>query len=412
MFFAINVCYLGGFCLDTNLSMTIIMLGQKGLPARSGGIERHVQLLSKGLVARGHRVIAYGRRWYVQDERAPFGIEQRFSAGIKTKHLDAITHSFTALFDARRLKPEVIHIHGTGVALLAPLARLLIPKAKLVVTFHCKDRVLSKWGRFAKWAFYFGEWLACHWAHKTITVSQELVQYCQDVFGTQPVYITHPFEMSHQVPSEHWLEKHDLKTEGYFAAVNRLIPDKQMHILMDAYRSATEQQPELMKRFPLIIIGGGAWTDSYVRWLTQKAAAIPGVRMLGELTGDELKSLQAHALAHVFPTSSEGLALSMLEAAAYARPMIMTDLPQNREASGGAAIEVPAHNISALAQALIQVAQMDEFERWSMGDKAKKHVMRTFDFDDRVDDMLRVYSELCTGSAALVTILPIQLFQT
>lgn len=386
--------------------MTIAMIGQKGLPPRSGGIERHVQLLSTGLATRGHRVIVYGRRWYVQNAKAPEGVEQRFTSGIRTKHLDAITHSFTALLDARHVRPDVIHIHGTGTALLAPLVRILVPKAKVVVTFHCKDRVLSKWNWFAKKAFLMGEWLACHTAHRTVTVSQDLVRYCQETFGSQPVYITHPFEMPATLPDERFIKKHGLKAENYFLAVNRLIPDKQMHILMDAYEIASKQQPKLFKHLPLVIVGGGTWTDKYVRWLSQKAAGIKNVHMLGERTGEEVRSIQAYALAHVFPTSSEGLALTMLEAASYARPMITTNLPQNQEATGGNALEVEALNVKQLADALIEMAQKDEFARWSMGDAARRHVARAFHHQDRTDDMARVYAELVTGNPNLVTYLP------
>ena len=122
---------------------TIAMIGQKGLPARSGGIERHVQHLATSLVERGHRVIVFGRAWYVAQSKAPNGVEQIITKGIKTKHLDAITHSFTAILAARKLRPDIVHIHGAGIAVLVPLVRLLVPKAKVVVTFHCIDRVLT-----------------------------------------------------------------------------------------------------------------------------------------------------------------------------------------------------------------------------------------------------------------------------
>lgn len=385
--------------------MTIVMLGQKGLPARSGGIERHVQLLASGLVTRGHRVVVYGRRWYVGDARLTNGIEQRFTKGIRTKHLDAITHSFTALLDARKLKPEIIHIHGTGAALLAPLARLLVPRAKVVVTFHCIDRVLTKWNRVAKLAFIIGEWMACHAAHRLITVSQDLAQYCQTRYSHQATYVPHPFEMP-GMPTDEWVSKHGLKLEQYILSVSRLIPDKQNHLLIDAYAQAKRVRPDLFREVPLVIVGGGAWTDQYVRWLTQKAADVPGVIMLGERMGEELRSLQAHALGHAFPTSSEGLSVSMVEAAAYSRPMVVTALPQNREVTGGHAIEVPALDVMALRDALIQMVELDELKRWSLGDGARRHVQTAFDYTDRVDDVTRVYQELVTGNSALVTYLP------
>lgn len=384
------------------MSLTIAMIGQKGLPARSGGIERHVALVSAGLVRRGYRVIVYGRRWYVGDGKAPEGVEQRFTRGIRTKHLDAITHSISALWDARTLHPDVIHIQGSSVALLAPLARIFHPRAKLVVTFHCRDAEHAKWNRLAKFFLRVGESLACYIPHRTITVSQALLRDCLERFGCQAVYISHPFELA-SAPKEDALKEHSLTPEKYLLFVGRLIPHKQAHLLVKAYARAREQRPELFNDLPLVIVGGGAWTDNYVKWLYRLGASIPGVRFLGERFGSELRTLQAHATAHVFPTLSEGLALAMLEAGSYARPAIMTGLPQNREALGHQTLEVKMNDEQDLARALIQMASLSLDERRAMGQASYEHVKRVFDVEDRIDDMDILYREVVGRSTVLTT---------
>ena len=40
------------------------MIGQRGLPATYGGIERHVEELATRLVERGHEVVVFCRRNY------------------------------------------------------------------------------------------------------------------------------------------------------------------------------------------------------------------------------------------------------------------------------------------------------------------------------------------------------------
>lgn len=383
--------------------MTIVMIGQKGLPARSGGIERHVSLLASGLVSRGMRVVVFGRRWYVGDAPAPAGIERRITRGIHTKHLDAITHSFTALWAARREHPDVVHIHGSGIALLTPVARLFHPRAKVVVTIHSPDYLLSKWNGFAKQMFRVGEWLACHAAHRTIAVSQTLVKYCLEAYGCQATYITHPFIGAKSPVSSEQLKPHGLKSEGYLLLVARLIPDKQAHVLIAAYAHACRQRPDLFGSIPLVIVGSGAWTDGYVYRLHELAATIPNVKMLGERTGEELATLQAHALAHVFPTRSEGLAFSLLEAGAYARPLVVTSLPQNREATGGHAVEVAISHVTDLALGLIDVVGRTPEQRVEMGEKIRSHVARTFNYQERIDDYARLYGELVHETSELAT---------
>ncbi|MDO8618201.1 MAG: glycosyltransferase family 4 protein [Candidatus Uhrbacteria bacterium] len=374
--------------------MTIIMIGQKGLPARSGGIERHVSLLASGLVAVGHRVIVYGRSWYVGTGKPPAGVEQKVTRGIHTKHLDAITHTLTALWDARGEHPDIVHLHGSGVEMLTPLARFLFPQAKIVFTFHSTNHSLSKWGNFAKAVLRLSERLGCLFADRTIAVSEVIARYCVKKYGCQATYIPHPFAMPSDQPSVDALADHDLHPNQYLLFVGRLIQDKQAHLLIQAYQAAKHQRPDLFAEIPLAIIGGGAWTDTYVKWLYQLAASVPGVQMLGERHGEELRSLQAHALGHVFPTSSEGLSIAVLEAGSYRQPVVITNLPQNREATGGHAIEVQSQNVQDLSRGLVELAQLSKRDREAKGALFYHHVRTKFDAELRVRDMINVYQEL------------------
>jgi len=381
--------------------MTIIMIGQKGLPARSGGIERHVSLLASGLVAHGHRVIVYGRPWYVGQGKPPVGVEQKITRGIHTKHLDAITHTLTALWDARGENPDIVHLHGSGVEILTPLARLLFPHAKIVFTFHSTNHSLSKWGSFAKAVLRMSERFGCLFADRTIAVSEVIARYCVTKYSCQATYIPHPFAMPSDQPSVDALANHGLHRNKYLLFVGRLIQDKQAHLLIQAYQDAKNQRPDLFAQIPLVIVGGGTWTDTYTKWLYHLAASVPGVKMLGERCGEELRTLQAHALGHIFPTSSEGLSIAILEAGAYRRPVVATDLPQNREATGGHAIEVKRQDVQDLCRGLIELAELSEEARMIKGNKIYQHVAQNFNTDLRVRDMLQVYEELLTDNRFL-----------
>lgn len=384
---------------------TVVMIGQKGLPARSGGIERHVSFVATGLAERGYRVVVYGRRWYVGHGEVPKGIEQRFTGGIRTKHLDAITHSFMALLDARKLQPDIVHLHGTGIALLAPVARLLLPRAKLVVTFHCTDSEHAKWNTFAKAILRLGEWFACRIPDRTIVISQVLMRSCLQKYRCQSVFISHPYQLPATEPSVEALKPFDVKPNKFLLFVGRLVPNKQAHILLQAYALARKQKPDLWKDTPLLFVGGGVWTDRYVQWIHRVGANIPGVHFLGERSGEALHALQAYAMAHVFPTSSEGLAFAMLEAASYRRPVVMTNLPQNREAVGRSAIEVRPHDVEDLARGLHELLERSSRERTQMGKASYTHLLKAFNYIDRIDDVDRIYRELLFGETALVSLI-------
>jgi glycosyltransferase involved in cell wall biosynthesis len=383
--------------------MTVVIVGHKGLPARSGGIERHVSLLAAGLASRGHKVVSYGRAWYVADGQPPAGVIQKITPGIRTKHWDAMTHTLTALWAARKDKPDVVHIQGSGVEILTPLARLLFPKAKIVYTVNCRNYDLKKWNRLVRWCLKLSERVGCLFAHRTIAVSQTLTKQCLEAYGCQAAYIPYSMPMPSEIPSPEYLSKYHLRREEYLLFVGRLIPDKQAHVLMEAYRLAREKRPELFKDVSVVFAGGGAWTNTYVKWLSQLAASVPGVHLLGERTGEELKSLQAHALGHIFPTLSEGMSLAILEACAYSRPTVCTNLPQNREATGGHGIEVRLNDVKDLARGLIELMEMSAEDRRKMGENAAIHVRRLCHLEDRTDDVLRLYHEVVTGESVLTS---------
>ena len=49
--------------------MRIAMIGQRGVPATFGGVERHVEEIGSRLAERGHEVIVYARTNYVEERR-------------------------------------------------------------------------------------------------------------------------------------------------------------------------------------------------------------------------------------------------------------------------------------------------------------------------------------------------------
>ncbi|MBP9747928.1 glycosyltransferase family 4 protein [Patescibacteria group bacterium] len=386
--------------------MTIIMIGQKGLPARSGGVEKHVELLAKGLVSRGHRVIVYGRAGYVQGAVAPEGVDHRLTWGIPTKHLDAITHSFTAVLASLKERPEVLHIHGVGNALLAPLVRVILPRTKLVVTFHSMDRRFDKWGWFARAMLRLGEWCTAMFAHEVITVSQELARYCQKTYGRRATYVSHAFSAPSaetRSAQEARVRALGLEPYTYFLHVGRLISLKGADRFLQAYSWAKAQHVDHLQGKQAVIVGGGSVDDPYVDHLTMMADNTRGAHLLGERVGEELRALQTCAFAHVFPSVDEGLSLAVLEAASTGRPLIMHELEANREAIDTHATFVDARSIAALGGAMTRALEMSQEDLALQGDRARAYVATMYEPLRTMDTMDRLYRGLVMEDETLAT---------
>jgi glycosyltransferase involved in cell wall biosynthesis len=374
--------------------MIVVMIGHKGVPSHSGGIERHVEELSAALAMRGVRVISYDRRWYVGDAPPVTGVLRRFSRGIRTKHLDAITNTFTAVIMARRDKPDVIHIHGVGPALLAPLARVLHPRARLVITFHCVDRMHAKWGFIARFMLGAGERFACAFAHRTITVSDGLAAYCLNRYECQSAMIPNGVRVLTGAPAG-LVERFGVEPKKYFAMVTRLIPHKNAHVAIEAHKMLARRRHDLAREYPLVIIGGGAFTDEYERDLNSFAESYPYVIMAGEQNGDALVALQENAAVHLSISSSEGMSISLLESMAMSRPVIVSDIPENLEVVEQDALVVRTNDAASLSRAMEFALDMEDEERDAMGMRLRDRVLRNHDWDLIAERTKGIYEEVC-----------------
>ncbi len=316
-------------CLKVKKSMKIAFIGQKGIPAKSGGIETHVDFLSRGLVQLGHEVFVYTRPWYTDKKMAEYqGVKLISLTTVQTKHFDAIVHSFLASIHAIFHNFRVIHYHGVGPALCAWIPRLFKPSVKVVVTFHCIDRKHQKWGIIARMALRLGEWISCAFSHKTITVSKTLRNYCEEVYDAETIYIPNGVEV--QSPASHNIisEKLGLEKGSYILFLSRLVRHKGAHLLIDAYK-------RLQTDKKLVIAGGSAFTDDYVKEVKTLAAGDPNIIFTDVQAGTDLwRELYANAYCFVLPSMSEGLPIVVLEAMSFGAPVLASDIPENKEIIG------------------------------------------------------------------------------
>ncbi|HNW09388.1 MAG TPA: glycosyltransferase family 4 protein [bacterium] len=333
--------------------MKVAFIGQKGIPAQQGGIEKHVEELSAKLAQAGLNVTVYCRPHYTGNNNKSFaGIRTVNLPSLKTKNLDAISHTFLATLHALFQNYDIIHYHGVGPSLLSWLPRIFAPQTKVIATFHCIDRKHQKWSRFAKLMLKAGEWAACRFPHQTITVSQALKKYCQQNFNRETTYIPNGVSITHN-ENEKILANFDLKQNNYFLAVSRLVRHKGLHTLIRAYQQITTDKK-------LVIVGAGANTDSYVDYLHQLAKGNNNIVFTGQQSGENLEALFRNAYLFIQPSEAEGLSIALLEAIAYGTPTLISDIEENLEIAKGLAKEFKNKDITSLAQQLSWTEQNQE----------------------------------------------------
>jgi len=366
--------------------LRVALIGSKGIPTHSGGVERHVQELATRLVRKGVVVTVYARAWYTKSVDGVYrGVTVRHLATLHTKHLDAISHTFFSLLHAMVRKNDIIHIHGIGPALLTPIARLF-SNAHIVVTLHCQDYYHQKWGPVARFALRMGEWTAVKWSHELIVVSRELQRYIWLTYHQSAEYIPNGATLPARSASYRNQLKRLKTLPGYLLYVGRLIPHKGVHVLIEACRL-------LKARIPLLIVGAGSYTDDYVRSLKRFAAPVPNVRFLGERTSKELDALYRGARLVVQPSQSEGMSLALLEAMSYAKPVVVSSIPENQEVMSDSDFSFYPNDPQHLATVL-QWALRRPLECAKQGRLNRSIVREAYHWESIAGDTARVYRRL------------------
>ena len=306
-------------------TMRIVVLGLRGFPNVQGGVEKHCENLYPRLVKLGCEVIVLGRQPYVGDQEYSYqGVTIKPLACPKNKFLEAFMHTRQGVREAKRLSPDILHIHAVGPSLFVPLVKAL--GMKVVMTHHGPDYERKKWNWFAKMVLRFAESQGCRNADEIICISKQIAQDVKVKFGRDAAVIPNGVVMPEGVATDEALRKYGLEKGKYVLAVGRFVPEKGFGELIEAWRGL-----EPRGSWKLVIVGDADHEDEYSRKLKEKAKGVPGVVLTGRLTGTPLQELYACAGLFVLPSYYEGLPIVLLEAMSYGLSCVVSDISANRE---------------------------------------------------------------------------------
>lgn len=304
--------------------MKLFVAGTRGVPNIMGGVETHCEELFPRIVAKGIEVHLIRRKRYVHDTLKEYkGIHLIDIVAPKKKAFEAIVHTFLAVWQAKRLHADLIHIHAIGPALMVPLARLL--GLKVVFTHHGPDYERAKWGKLAKTFLKLGERWGCRYAHEVIVISQVIQDLIADKYGRKDTHLIHNGVVAPDyIEDTAYLEELGIEKGNYILSVGRFVPEKNYHQLIRCFSSVTTGMCRL------VLAGDANIEDSYSRNLKQMAK-VNNVVLTGFIKGKKLHALLTHAKCFVLPSSHEGLPIALLEAMAYRLPIIASNIPANIE---------------------------------------------------------------------------------
>jgi len=313
----------------TENPLRVVLLGLRGFPDVQGGVEKHCERLAVHLARMGCEVTVLTRRPYVHPERTAYhGVQLRALPAVRSRSLEAFTHTLLGVFAAWRLRPDVLHLHAIGPALWTPLARFL--GLRVVVTHHGPDYERKKWGRLAKSILRCGENLGVRYAHRVIAIAPNIAAALTQRYHRSVDVIPNGVDLPVPRRTAGAPKSFGLLPGRYFLAVGRFVPEKGFSDLLEAFVRFSSRRGGRLQDWKLAIVGQADHASAYSRRVLEMAAGSPGVVLTGFLTGRALEEMYSHAGLFVLPSTYEGLPLVLLEALSYGLPCVVSDIPANR----------------------------------------------------------------------------------
>lgn len=360
--------------------LKIAMIGHKLFPSRSGGVEVAVEALAMRMAAAGHHVTVYNRGRN-PDCAAKFhnGVRIRSVPVVQKQGIAAVMGSFLATLHAVFCGFDCIHYHAEGPAAFVWIPHLL--GKRTVVTIHGLDWQRSKWGRFASWYLQLGEKNAARFADEVIVLSEAVQEYFRTAYGRETTFLPNGVnEITRREPDQiqsTW----NLETEQYILYLGRLVPEKGVQYLIDAFRQTnTDKQ---------LIIAGNADSEEFGDALKAAAAGDERIRFIGFVQGQILEELFSNCYLYCLPSDLEGMPISLLEALCFGCCCVSSDIPENAQLLSHWGFLFSKSDTESLRRVLQNLCDNPDTVK-----QCRKHVRRDFShptWDEVTEKTLELY---------------------
>jgi glycosyltransferase involved in cell wall biosynthesis len=371
--------------------LKILATGCRGFPGVQGGIERHCENLYTHLANLGCEIIVFTRKPYVDAGNYLYkGVRLVPVACPRNKYFEAIIHTFISIIKAKKIKPDIIHIHAIGPSVFACFARLL--GMKVVVTNHGADYRRKKWPLPAKMFILFCEMVGAICANAVIAISDDIEDDLKRKYHINATVIPNGVDIPDPVQSDNALNKFNLIKKKYFLSVGRLVPEKGFDYLIDAFIKLFVSCNDLQEGdWKLVIVGSADHEDKYSFDLKEKNKKNVNVIFTGFLTGQALSEIYANAGLFVLPSYHEGLPISLLEAMSYGISCIASDIPANKSIGLSKDRFFKTGDIQSLLN------KMKEFVNMPFEEEKKRQILfiqTKYNWRKIAEDTLTVYKSL------------------
>jgi len=324
--------------------MKIAFIGGRNIH-KLGGIETYMYNLCTKLAEMGHEPIVYceSDRNY---EEIVNGFKVIHWTSPKSVYVCKIFLGLRSTLNAltKQKGVKVFHYNAWPPSLWSWIPRLFGKKA--ILMGHGFGWKRTKYTQKKQKIMRFMERLAAKLNNHLVMVSQEQTDLYARDYNRMCVTIPTAVNLPSNFNDTDILHKNDLQKDGYYLYLGRLVQDKNPDYLIKAFVKSNTNKSKL------VIAGANDSDPEYVEYLHNLADGDSRIVFTGAVYGLDKETLLKNCKVFCIPSTIEGLAITLLEAMSYAKPIIASNIEANREGLGDNGIWVRPENEEDICNAI------------------------------------------------------------
>jgi glycosyltransferase involved in cell wall biosynthesis len=305
--------------------MKIVIIGDRGIPARYSGFSTLVEELALRLTSdHGFAVTVYCRKHYYSERPSMYrNVRCVYLPSPGGNSFESIVHSNLSFLHAAFCHYDLIFVVDPGNAPFAlPMKLRNIP-----MVFHTDGLgwKRSKWTPLQQRYYRWAEKVCARIADWLVTDSRLMQQYYDREYGVESSFIPYSGDVG-DPSSDEGLRRFGLEGRGYYLVVARLVPENNVDLIIREYRAATTTRP-------LVVVGSTPhqtkYADAIIAQNDDRVRCVGGIYESAVLNG-----LYANCYAYLHGHEVGGTNPSLLRAMHAGAPCVAIAVDFHAEVLG------------------------------------------------------------------------------
>jgi len=224
--------------------MKIAIIGTRGIPNHYGGFEQFADILSQGLVQKGHDVTVYCSKNHLYKESIYNGVKliHKFDPENKIGTVGQFIYDLVCINDARKHDFDIVYLLGYTSS--SVWQRILKNKAIIVTNMDGLEWKRSKYSPKVQMFLKYAETLAVKHSDYLIADSIGIQSYLKEKYHVETTFLTYGSFVFEEA-NEKKISIYNVELYNYDILIARFEPENNIEMILQAF-SASKTQRQLL----------------------------------------------------------------------------------------------------------------------------------------------------------------------